>query len=106
MSRETQDDAPRWRLTRGYVQICVTPPDANGTKIVSLARFGYYDVRLVEFAPTKPADHTPMWLELYSHQTQCAIDSCRCYDLETAVQAAEGLISQAKKLDVESPRAE
>jgi hypothetical protein len=99
MSSEHQDNRAEGRLTRGYVQLCVTPPDADGTKIVSIARFGYHDVRVVEFVPTKPTDPTPIWLELYSHETQCAIDSCRCYDLEAAVQATEALISQAKKLD-------
>jgi hypothetical protein len=99
MSSETQGDRAELRLTRGYVQLCVAPPDAEGAKTVSLARFGHYDVRLVEFIPANPNDPTPMWLELYTHETQCAIDSCRCYDLEAAVQATEGLISQAKKLD-------
>jgi hypothetical protein len=47
-------------------------------------------LRLVEFVSANPTDSTPMWLELYSHETQCAIDSFRCYDLEAAVQATEG----------------
>jgi hypothetical protein len=93
------NDRAELRLTRGYVQLCIAPPDAEGAKTISFARFGHYDVRLIEFMPANPIDPTPIWLELYSHETQCAIDSCRCYDLEAAVQATEGLISQAKKLD-------
>jgi hypothetical protein len=99
MCAETKGDRATQRLTRGYVYLCYAGTDDNGAKTVSLARFGHYDVRLVEFVPTNPTDPTPMWLELYSHETQCAIDSCRCYDLEAAAQATEGLISQAKKLD-------
>ena len=56
MSRETQGDGAEPRLTRGYVQLCVAPPDVDGAKTVSLARFGHYDVRLVEFVPANPAD--------------------------------------------------
>jgi len=99
MLRETQGDRAELRLTRGYVHLCVAPLDADGAKIVTLARFGHYDVRLVELVPANPTDPASMWLELYSHETQCAIDSCRCYELEAAAQATEGLISQAKKLD-------
>src|SRR5262245_31947948 len=74
MSSETQGDRAELRLTRGYVQLCVAPPDADGAKTISLARFGHYDVRLVEFVPANRTERTPIWLELYSHETQCAID--------------------------------
>src|SRR5262245_42108500 len=77
MSSETQGDRAELRLARGHVRLCVAPPDAESAKTVSLARFGHYDVRLVEFVPANPTDPTPIWLELYSHETQCAIDSYR-----------------------------
>src|SRR5262245_55787074 len=102
MCSETQSNGAELRLTRGYVRLCVAPPDAEGAKTVSLARFGHYDVRLVEFVPDNAADPTPMWLELYSHETQSGIDSFRCYDLEAAVHATEELIARAKELDEES----
>jgi hypothetical protein len=101
MCRETRGDSAELRLTRGYVHLCHVPADTNGAKTVSLARFGNYDVRLIEFVRTRPTDATPMWLELYSHQTQLAIDSCCCYDLEEAVHATENLISRARGLDEE-----
>ena len=102
MSRETQGDGAELRLTRGYVQLCVAPPDVDGAKTVSFARFGDYEVRLVEFVRARPTDPTPMWLKLYNHQTQSGIDSCCCYDLEEAVHATETLISRARELDEES----
>ena len=45
------------------------PADRNGAKIVALARFGNYEVRLVEFVQIRPTDARPMWLELCSHET-------------------------------------
>lgn len=102
MCRERRDDHAELRLTRGYVELGVVPADHNGAKTVSLARFGEYEVRLVEIVPANRADAMPMWLELYSHETQSGMDSCRCYDLEAAVQAAEELISRARTLDAEA----
>jgi hypothetical protein len=102
MCRESSDDRADLRLTRGYVELGVVPADHKGSKTVSLARFGEYEVRLVEVVPANRADATPMWLELYSHETKFGIDSCRCYDLEAAVQATEELISRARKLDEEA----
>ena len=102
MCRERRDDHAELRLTRGYVELGVVPADHDGAKTVSLARFGEYEVRLVEVMPVNHADATPMWLELYSHETRSGIDSCRCYDLEAAVQATEKLISRARTLDEEA----
>ena len=103
MCAETTGDRAKLRLTRGYVYLCHARADGNGAKTVSLARFGDYEVRLVEFVRARPTDPTPMWLELYNHQTQSGIDSCCCYDLEEAVHATEDLISRARELD-EEPR--
>jgi hypothetical protein len=96
-STQTDDDCAELRLTQGYVRICVAPPNADGVKTVSLARFGHYDVRLLEFVPEKPTEPTPIWLELYNHETRCGIDSYRCYDLEAAVRATEELIARARQ---------
>ena len=67
MCAETTGDRAKLRLTRGSVYLCHARADGNGAKTVSLARFGDYDVRLVEFVRARPTDPTPMWLELYSH---------------------------------------
>jgi hypothetical protein len=98
----TCGDGAELRLTRGYTRIFLAEPGPDGAKTVSLARFGHYDVRLFEFVPENRADPTQFWLELYSHETRRGIDSYRCYDFETAVQATEELIARARQLDEES----
>jgi len=54
MCAETTGDRAKQRLTRGYVYLCHAPADGNGAKTVSLARFGDYDVRLLEFVRDRP----------------------------------------------------
>ena len=103
MCREIRGDRAELRITRGYVHLCHAPADHNGAKTVSLARFGNYEVRLVEFVRTHPTDATPMWLELYSHETKLGIDSCCRYDLDEVAHAAEDFISSPRELD-EEPR--
>ncbi len=102
MCRETKGDRAELRIVRGHAHLCHAPADRNGAKTVSLARFGNYEVRLVELVRTRPGDATPIWLELYSHETQLGIDSCCRYDLDEVVHAAEELISSARELDEES----
>ena len=102
MCRETRGDRAEMRPTSDDVRLCHAPADGRDAETVALARFGKYEVRLVEFVPANPVGATPMWLELYSHETRSPIDSYRCYDLEAAVRATEDLISSARKLDEES----
>ena len=99
MCREDRGDRADLRIIREH--LCHAPADRIGVKAVSLARFGNYEVRLVELVRTRPADATPIWLELYSHETQSVIDSCCRYNIDETVQAAEHLISIASELDEE-----
>jgi len=75
----------------------VTPPDADGAKIVSLARFGSYEVRLCE--PPEDGDIFPLRIELYSRERRTALDSCGCDELEAAVTAANDFMLRAAQLD-------
>ena len=100
--RGPRDEDAELRLTHGHVALSHAPAHSDGTSTVALAQFGKYEVRLIEFVPEKPANPTPFWLELYNHETRSAIDSCRCYDLEAAVQTTEKLMSRARTLDEES----
>ena len=97
MCREDRGDRADLRIIRE--QLCHASADRISVKPVSLARFGNYEVRLIEFVRTCPTAPAPMWLELYSHATQTVIDSCCRYDIDETVQAAEHLISIARELD-------
>jgi len=90
-----QIDLVEQRIMRAYTYLFLVPPDSTGTKRVSLARFGQYEVRLLEL---ETADDRTTWLELFARNTQTAIDSCCFRDLEEAADAAGHLISSARQL--------
>jgi len=92
-------------VTRAYMQLLFASPNEDGLKTVSLARAGNYEVLLVEFAQARLAGSPPVWLELYAHDIDAAIDSCCCRDFEEMVSAAKQLILRAKELSKESQAA-
>ena len=76
----------------------VTPGDERGVKAVPIARYGAYEVRLVEFSETFSALTFVFWLELFDHKDNVAVDGGGANDLEEAVTLAEDLVSQAEEL--------
>jgi len=86
------------RLYRAYVGLLNAPQNANGWRAISLERFGAFEVRLIEFADTGVADEADIWIELYCHDTQSSLDSCRCQGLDAAEPLAEQLVSRAQSL--------
>jgi hypothetical protein len=93
------DSASDQRVARAYIRLLLAPKGQDGSKTVSLARFGQYEVRLVELSQIDSADAALFWMELYAHDVQLAVDSCGCHELEEAVIAAEELVSQARRLN-------
>jgi hypothetical protein len=88
------------QLVRAYTRLFLVPKGEDGSRRISLARFGHYEVLIVELAKAERAPQ--FWMELYAHDIGLALDSCACDDLEHAVGAAAGLIHQARKLHGDS----
>jgi len=86
------------RVTQAYVRLFFVPESEDGARTISLARFGNYEVRLVELVQSDGACDPPLWVELYDRNTPGSIDSCSASDLEEMVCAAEQLLSEAKQL--------
>ena len=86
------------RLIRAYLNLFLARRAEDGSKTVSLSRFGCYDVRLVEFVDDVLADPFQLWIELYSHETELTLDSFGCDDFEAAVRVADEFIAQASTL--------
>ena len=59
---------------------------------------------MVEVSQGSSTDVPPLWMELYGHNEQSAIDSCSCHEFEEATAAAEHLIWQARCLNELSQR--
>jgi hypothetical protein len=85
------------RLVRAYLALFLLPWQ-DGTRSIRLARFGAYEVRIVEFAQDLAGEGFPLWLELYAHDVQASLDSCGCGAFEDAVGIADEFIEQASAL--------
>ncbi len=88
------------RLHMAYVGLVLAPQSENGSRTVTLARYGAFEVRLVEFRQCYTSDDSPFWIELYRHDTQSSLDSYLSDDLEGAEVAAEQFRSHARALEL------
>lgn len=86
------------RLNNAYVGLALMPECSDGSKTVTLKRYGDYEVRLIDLSQGGSTADCLFWLELYYHTTRSSLDSCRCDDLEDAEAAAEHLVWRAKQL--------
>jgi hypothetical protein len=86
------------RLYKSYVGLGLTPRNESGSRTISVAHFGTFEVRLIEFVDCNRQGSSDLWIELYRHDTQSSLDSCLCRDLDEAENLGEHLISQAKEL--------
>ena len=86
------------RVTQAYVRLFFVPESEDGARTITLARFGNYEVRLVELVQSDGTCDPPLWVELYDRNIPGSIDSCSASDLEEMVCAAEQLLSEAKQL--------
>jgi hypothetical protein len=85
-------------VLRAYLQLVRVPWNEVGSRRTSLAKYGNYEVLLLE-RMSADADHFPhLWVELYAHDLQISIDGCGCDDIEAAAIAAEHIMSQARQL--------
>ena len=85
------------RLVRAYLALILVPW-SMGTRSVRLARFGTYEVRLVEFEHDIADAGPALWLELYRHDTCESLDACGCDEFEAAVHIAQDFMARASVL--------
>ena len=96
MCNSAPNEITERQLVRAYTRLFLVPKREDGSRRISLARFGNYEVLIVELAQAERAPR--FWMELYARDIEFTLDSCACDDLEQAVIAAEGLMEQARKL--------
>jgi hypothetical protein len=94
----TKRNGPLGHLSNAYVGLALMPECGDGSKTITLKRYGDYEVRLIDFSQGRPAADCLFWLELYCRTTRASLDSCRCDDLGDAEAAADDLVSRAKEL--------
>jgi hypothetical protein len=85
-------------VLQAYLQLVRVPWNEVGSRCTSLAKYGNYEVLLLE-RMSADADHFPhLWVELYAHDLQASIDGSGCDDIEAAAIAAEQIMSQARQM--------
>jgi hypothetical protein len=94
----TKSNGSLGHLSNAYVGLALMPECGDGSKTVTLKRFGDYEVRMIDFSQGRSSADCLFWLELYCHTTRSSLDSCRCDDLDDAEPAADYLVSRAKQL--------
>jgi hypothetical protein len=94
------------RLVRAYVSLFAACEPGQGTRAVSVAGYGSFQVRLFEPGGS-PSGDLPAWqLELYSRHAQASLERIGCDQLEAAVIAADELLARARQLHEDALRNE
>jgi hypothetical protein len=86
------------RILQLYIWALHAKRFVDGCRTATVARYGAYEVRLVESLLDPQDDTIPFWVELFDHQSALTIDSCGGYDFEETAAGAAALISQASLL--------
>ena len=80
------------RITRAYIKLLCIPEGV--VKMVSLARLGNYEVRMLENSQNE-SDAAPLFsIELFDHDAQSPVDSCNCYGIDEGAAALRDFISR------------
>jgi hypothetical protein len=95
MSIRHEDTLHIDRLYKSYMGLSLTPRNESGSRTISVAHFGTFEVRLIEFVHCNRQGSSDLWIELYRHDTQSSLDSCLCRDLDEMENLGENLISHA-----------
>jgi len=85
------------RLIQAHLKLQLATPSEDGSRAVTLMRYGAHEVRLVEPSHGSPAGGVLFWIELFDHDRRRSIDSVGSYILEDAAIAAEHLIAHAER---------
>jgi hypothetical protein len=86
------------RILQLYIWSLDTRRFIDGSRTATVARYGAYEVRLVEPLVDPQGDTIPFWIELFDHKSAVTIDSCGGHDFEETAVGAAALILQASLL--------
>lgn len=88
------------RVTESYLGLFLKSRHDDGSRATAIAKIGALEVRLVEMQTVNVCES--LWVELYDRDRQIGVDSCKCTDLDEAIDATQLLIAQARQLNSEA----
>jgi len=88
----SDDTFIKLRITRAYIRLLCIPE--GEAKIVSLAKVGNFEIRMLEASKVDANDGPLFLLELFDHDAQSAVEDCVCGDIEEGVAAFKDFVSR------------
>lgn len=92
MCKISDINVSKLRIARAYFKLLCLPEDA--VKMVSLARIGSYEVRMLEASRALTADGPLFLIELFDQDAQSPVDSRICCGIDEGVAAFQDFISR------------
>ena len=80
------------RISRAYIKLLCIPEGV--AKIVSLARIGNCEVRMLDSSQVYNNAAALFSMELFDYDEQSPVDSCVCYSIDEGVAAFQEFISR------------
>ena len=92
MCTASEIEFSKLRIIRAYIKLLCIP---EGTaKMISLARLGSYEVRMLE-SSQDDSDAAPLFsIELFDHDAQSSVDNCSCHGIDEGAAAFRDFISR------------
>ncbi|MGB7578594.1 MAG: hypothetical protein WBM16_11905 [Pseudolabrys sp.] len=85
------------RVTETYASLFLTSKQDDGSRHAAIVSIGAFEVRLLELPSVNCPEELELWVELYDRHLQAGVDSCKCSDLDEAIDAAQLLAAQASQ---------
>src|SRR5829696_1627713 len=89
-----EDDLAESIVVEAYLQLPLLARQVDGSWLAPLTRYGRFELRLIERVGATPAEPV-LRVELLDLQTQTAIESRGCEEVEDAVAAFQAMIPVA-----------
>ena len=80
------------RISRAYIKLLCIPEGV--AKIVSLARIGNCEVRMLDSSQINDTAAPLFSIELFDHDEQSPVDCCVCYSIDEGAAAFQDFISR------------
>jgi len=92
------------RVTVSYPSLFLTPNGDDGSRNILIEMVGAFEVRLVGIPSVNAPAGLSLWVELYCRDLPLGVDSCKCNNLDEAIEAAALLAIEAGELNNEAAR--
>ena len=85
------------RVMETYASLFLASQQDDGSRHAAIASIGAFEVRLLELPSVNSPEELELWVELYDRGLQIGVDSCKCSDLDEAIDGAYFLTDQARQ---------